>query len=262
VGDARWDPVATAFIEHYATLYGQVRTHVLHAHLIEHLPAAPAEIVDVGGGAGHQSIPLALAGYAVTIVDPSAVMLGRAAEALEDLPIEVAARVRLVEADGEHAPELLGTETFDGVLCHGVLMYLDDPIPLVTALCRLPRPGGIVSVVTKNRRTLAMRPALEGDWAGALAAFDAQREINGLDIDTRPDDVDELGDWFRQRGVDPVSWYGVRCFTEGWARDRPPVDPPDEVLAVELEASRRDPYRQLSRLFHYIGRRRPAAPTP
>jgi S-adenosylmethionine-dependent methyltransferase len=258
MGDERWDPVATAFVDHYASLYGQVRTYVLHAHLTEHLPPPPAEIVDIGGGAGHQSIPLARVGYQVTIVDPSGVMLAEATRMLEAEPRDVAARVRLVEADGERAPQLLGPGSFDGVLCHGVLMYLDDPVPLVDALCELARPGGIVSVVTKNRRTLAMRAALEGDWAGALAAFDGDREINGLGIETRADDVDELGDLLRRRGVEPITWYGVRRFTEGWARDRPPVDPVDEVLAVELEASRRDPYRQLSRLFHLVGRRESA----
>ncbi len=43
--------------------------------------------------------------------------------------------------------------------------------------------------------------------------------------------------------------------TEGWGRERPPGDPADDVLAVKLEASRRDPYRQLSRLFHLVGKR-------
>jgi hypothetical protein len=38
--------------------------------------------------------------------------------------------------------------------------------------------------------------------------------------------------------------------------DRPPTDPEDLVFEVELQASRRDPYRQLSRLFHLLGRRR------
>jgi hypothetical protein len=36
------------------------------------------------------------------------------------------------------------------------------------------------------------------------------------------------------------------------------VTDPDQVaatVAVELEASRRDPYRQLSRVFHLVGRR-------
>ncbi len=60
----------------------------------------------------------------------------------------------------------------------------------------------------------------------------------------------------RRHGVEPIAWYGVRLFTESWARDRPAVDPVDEVLAVELEASRRDPYRQLSRLFHLLGTKR------
>ena len=29
----------------------------------------------------------------------------------------------------------------------------------------------------------------------------------------------------------------------------------DDIVAVELEASRREPYRRLSRLFHVLGRR-------
>jgi SAM-dependent methyltransferase len=167
----------------------------------------------------------------------------------------------LVEADGERSPELLGEARFDGVLCHGVLMYLDDPEPLVTAVCRLARPHGIVSIVTKNRRTLAAGPAYQGDWRTALLSFDGDRQVNGLGIDTRADDVDDLSDRLRDRNIEPIAWYGVRTFTEGWARDRPPVDPVDDVLAVELEASRRDPYRHLSRLFHLVGRRRdPGAP--
>lgn len=256
MGDARWDPVATRFVEGYGSLFGQVRTHVLHAHLTQHLAAPPGEIADIGGGAGHQSIPLARAGYRVTIVDPSAIMLAQASRLLDEEPPEVACRVRLVEADGERAALLLGEARFDGVLCHGVLPYLDDPVPLVEALCRLTRPGGIVSLVAKNRRTLAMRPAIEGDWSAALAAFDSDRQINGLGIDTRADDVDGLGDLLHRHGVEMAAWYGVRLFTEGWGRKRSPVDPTDAVLAAEVEASRRDPYRQLSRLFHLVGQRR------
>lgn len=256
MGDARWDPVATRFVAGYGSLFGQVRTHVLHAHLTQHLSPPPGEIVDVGGGAGNQAIPLARAGYRVTIVDPSAVMLAKAARALSEEPLDVAGRVRLVEADGERAPQLLGEARFDGVLCHGVLMYLDDATRLVEALCTLARPGGLVSLVAKNRRTLAMRPAIERDWSGALAAFDSDRQVNGLGIDTRADDVKELGDLLRAQDVEVIAWYGVRLFTEGWGRERPPVDPADDVMAAELEASRRDPYRQLSRLLHLLGKRR------
>ncbi len=101
-----------------------------------------------------------------------------------------------------------------------------------------------------------MRPAYDGDWKATLAAFDAERQVNGLGIDTRADTVDDLGDQLAALGVDPVAWYGVRLFTESWGRDRAPGDDEADVLAAELEASRRDPYRQLSRLFHLIGIRR------
>ena len=54
-----------------------------------------------------------------------------------------------------------------------------------------------------------------------------------------------------------IPQVGVPLFTDGWTPDRPTSDPEDLVFEVELAASRRDPYRQLSRLFHLVGRHRP-----
>ena len=254
--DGEWDPVANWFVDQYDTLYGLVRTHVVHQHLAAHLAPPPGRVVDVGGGSGQQSIPLAREGYDVTVVDPSVVMLGRAADRLAEEPAEVAGRVHLVEGAGEDAPDLVGAGRWDAVLCHGVLMYLDEPEPFLAALVELARPGAIVSIVAKNARALAVRPALDHDWVATLAAFDAERQVNGLGIDTRADTVEALGASLDGLGVEPLAWYGVRLFTEGWAKHGPPTDPVDDVLAAELEATRRDPYRQLSRLFHLIGRRR------
>jgi SAM-dependent methyltransferase len=255
-----WDALGDRFVRgHYGSLRGEVRTYVIHEHLKVHLPPPPAAVVDIGGGAGHQSLPLAAAGYDVTIVDPSPTMLARAGERIAAAG-ELAGRVRLVEAAGEEAPAVLADQRFAGVLCHGVFMYLDDPEPMVDALCALTAPGGIVSIAAKNIDVMAVRPALEGDWAAALAALDDTNpdrghQVNGLGVRTRGDDVETLGSMLRARGVEPVDWYGVRLFSDGWTRDRPATDPDDLVLQVELAASRRDPYRRLSRLFHLIGRR-------
>ena len=250
-----WDAAGARFVDgHYGSLRGRVRTHVIEAHLRSHLPGPPATIGDVGGGAGHQSIPLAGRGYQVTIVDPSPAMLDRARR--RSAAAGVAESVRLVEATGEEAPKAVRGERFAGVLCHGVIMYLDDPGPLVAGLCALAAPGGIVSIAAKNADAMAVRPALDGDWAGALAAFDGTRQVNGLGLDTRGDTVESLSILLRDGAVDPVGWYGVRLFTDGWTPDRPQTDPDDLVLQVELEASRRDPYRAMSRLFHLLGRRR------
>jgi hypothetical protein len=156
----------------------------------------------------------------------------------------------------------LGGQRFAGVLCHGVIMYVDDPRPFTAALADLAEPGGTISLVAKNGRSLATRPALEGRWAEALAAFDTDRQVNGLGVDTRADTVEDLSALLSQAGVTPVDWYGVRLFTDGWVSAYDQADPGsggddmDALMAVELEASRRDPYRQLSRLFHLVGVRR------
>lgn len=148
---------------------------------------------------------------------------------------------------------MLGGRAFDAVLCHGVVMYLDDPEPLVDALCRLAAPDGLVSIVVKNAEIMALRPALQGVWAAAITAFDC--EVNGLGVDTRGDHVDHPPPLLEQRGVTPVASCRVRLFTDGRTTDRAPTDPEDLVLQAELIASQRDPHRQLSRLFHLVGRR-------
>lgn len=71
-----WAPLAERFVDrHYGSLPGRVRTYVINEHLRQHMGPAPQRVVDIGGGAGNQSIPLARAGNEVTIVDPSATML-------------------------------------------------------------------------------------------------------------------------------------------------------------------------------------------
>jgi hypothetical protein len=63
VGEDTWASLADQFAdEAYATVKGYVRTYVMHHQLLEHLPPPPAAVLDVGGGAGHQSFPLAQAG--------------------------------------------------------------------------------------------------------------------------------------------------------------------------------------------------------
>jgi S-adenosylmethionine-dependent methyltransferase len=256
-----WAPLADAFAGgHYATLRGQVRTHVVDRQLRWHLPPSPAQVIDVGGGGGQQSLPLARDGYRVTLVDPSPAMLDHARRLLGGQPGDVADRVTLVEARGEEAPAATSGAKFAAVLCHGVVMYLDDPSALLSALVELGGEGAVISVVAKNARCLAVRPALQGDWRGALAAFDSAHQVNGLGVDTRADTVEGLSQWFGRRRVETVAWYGVRLFTDGWTPERPATDPDELVLAVELEASRRDPYRQLSRLFHWVGRRQGGSP--
>src|SRR5579875_2290115 len=127
------DPgLASHFVDGaYASVKGYVRTYVLHRQLLEHLPSPPAGVLDVGGGAGHQSFPLAEAGYQVTLLDSSPAMLDKAAQRLERLSDAARRRVSLVRGAGEDADAAVRGQRFAAVLCHGVLVYLERPEPLI-----------------------------------------------------------------------------------------------------------------------------------
>ncbi|GHF92372.1 MULTISPECIES: class I SAM-dependent methyltransferase [Amycolatopsis] len=246
-----WAAIADDFADGaYASVKGRVRTYVMHRQLLEHLPAPPATVLDVGGGAGHQSFPLARAGYDVTLLDSSAAMLDKARQRMPD-------RVTLVHADGANAEEAVAGRRFDAVLCHGVLGYLERPEPVLDQLCRCAAPGGLVSIMAGNADASAVRPAMERRWEDALAAFDARAEIGVLGLPTHAGTVAELSDDLRRRGVEPLQWYGVWLFVDWFDLSGTELDPADaeRVAAVEFEAGRRDPYRRLSRIFHLVGRR-------
>lgn len=185
-------------------------------------------------------------------------MLSAAAQRLAAEPAEVRRRVRLVCERGENAAVATGGRRFEAVLCHGVLMYLADPAPLVAALCACVAPNGVVSVMALNAATLAVLPALEHRWADALAAFDAGGERGVLGLDTRADTVDGLSRLLAENGADPLAWYGVWLFADWMALDTDTDEAElTRIAEVELEAGQRDPYRHLSRVFHLLARGRP-----
>ena len=261
MSDDSWAELADLFAdEAYASVKGRVRTYVLHQHLLEHLPEPPATVLDVGGGAGHQSFPLAQAGYEVTLLDPSPAMLDKARQRLQGLSAEAQQRVTLLQGDGENAVEAVNGRRFDAVLCHGVLGYLEQPEPVVNELCRATAAGGVLSIMSGNAKTGAVRPALERRWDDALAAFDATSEVGVLGVPTRGDTVEQLSELMQSQGVEPVRWYGVWLFTDWLDFSGAELVLSDAqqlaaIAAVELEASKRDPYRQLSRPFHLVGRK-------
>lgn len=242
--------LADRFLAHYDTLRGAVRDVLIAEQLAAHLLHGRLRVVDLGGGGGQQAIRLARRGHDVTLVDPSSAMLAAAEAALEDEPPQTAARVRLVQATAQQAARVLEEARFQVVCCHGVLPYVADPAPVIQVLAGLAAPGAVVSLLFKNADALAMRPALEGRWADALAALDADGDIGGMQVPTRAHRREDITGLLAAAGLQVTAWFGIRIFSDH-LHDQP-AGRLGELLPLEREAARRDPYRSVGRLLHLI----------
>ncbi len=212
-------------------------------------------MLDVGLGQGTQALRLARAGHEVTGLESDPAMLAALRAALEGEPRFVRERVRLIQGDGRDTGAHFLPGAFDVVLCHGVLMYVPDPDPMLAGLARVLAAGGLLSLVVRNADALALRPGLAGDWAGALAAFDSPAYTNRLGLPVRADRRADLTATLAGIGAPVHAWYGVRLFTDAAADGTaPPVaDELARLLDAEDRAGRTDPYRSLAALLHLCG---------
>ncbi|WP_328564616.1 class I SAM-dependent methyltransferase [Streptomyces coelicoflavus] len=210
-------------------------------------------VLDVGMGRGTQSLRLARAGHQVTGVERDSTMIAAARDALAGQPEGIRERMRIVEGDGRDTGVHFLPGSFDVVLCHGVLMYVEEPDPLLAGLARMLAPGGLLSLVVRNGDALALRPGLHGDWADALAAFDTTDYRNRLGLDVRADRLATLTAKLAGIGAPLHTWYGVRVFTDTAPDGAPAPADLETLLAAEERAGRTDPYRAVAALLHLCG---------
>ncbi|MFE6104692.1 class I SAM-dependent methyltransferase [Streptomyces laurentii] len=250
-----FDAAGAAYAAHCAGGRGRLRHDLVERRLLAELPERYARILDVGCGTGEMTLRLAAVGHHVTGADPSARMLAVTAGRLAARP-ELAVRVRLVEAGVDSLP--FDRAQFDVVCCHGVLMYLGAPDEAVARLARLVAPGGLLSVLAKNRTSIGVREALTGDYEAArrLIGSGADTSPGNLGLDTRGDTAEALDRLTARHGLVPLPWQGLRIFhdhlDDTWAPDQAVHE---AALELEWTASWRSPYRDMGHLVHTLARR-------
>ncbi|MEV6331630.1 methyltransferase domain-containing protein [Streptomyces sp. NPDC051909] len=212
-------------------------------------------ILDAGMGQGTQALRLARAGHTVTGLEADPELLQAARDSLATEPAGIRERVRLIHGDGRETGVHFLPGSFDVVLCHGVLMYADEPDALLAGLARMLAPGGLLSLVVRNAEALAMRPGLAGDWAGALAGFESDVYTDRDGVKGRADRLDALTTTLSGIAAPLHAWYGVRVFTDGIPAETglPAAADLERLLAAEDRAGRTEPYRRIAGLLHLCG---------
>ncbi|HZC71823.1 MAG TPA: class I SAM-dependent methyltransferase [Jatrophihabitans sp.] len=202
-------------------------------------------LLDCGGGSGTYSVPLAVAGADVTVVDISADALATLSHRAADAG--VAARVHPLQGDVETLREVIGEHSYDLVLAHGILEAVDDVAGTLAGIAAAVRPGGLVSVLVGNPAAAVLARALAGEPHAALA------ELRELEARSRPEDIERL---CAAAGLVVDARHGIGTFSDlvpGVALDAPGAR--DAVDSLDAEAADRAPFVDIAARVHLIVRK-------
>ena len=157
------------YAAYLGTPEGRLRLDLAFANLEDFLPHATRSLLalDIGGGTGATAVRLARLGLHVTLLDPSVPMLDLAMRTARDAG--VTERIALIHGDASQLANLFHAESFDVILCHNVLEYVDDPCEVLrSAAGALRNPSSIISVLVRNQAGEVLTAAIQdGDLAAA-----------------------------------------------------------------------------------------------
>jgi S-adenosylmethionine-dependent methyltransferase len=208
------------------------------------------DVLDIGGGTGGFAVRVAERGHRVSVVDPSPDALASLARRAREVDVEVAGR----QGDLGSLLELVGPDSADVVLCHGVLEVVDDPAAALATIRRVLRPGGSLSLLVAQRHAAVVARAMAGHFAQALFLLDDAGTAPGRS--GRRYTHDELAALLAGAGFEVVSVHGVRVFADLVPSSLLDLEPGATAALVELEhaVSERAEYLPLATQLHLLAR--------
>lgn len=160
---------AAKYAAYLETPEGRLRLDLAFANLQDFLPQATRSLhaLDLGCGTGAIGVRLARLGLHVTLLDASLPMLDFAKRAAQEAG--VTERIALTHGDASQLVALFPAASFDLILCHNVLEFVEDPCAVLRTAARALRdPSGLISVLVRNRPGEVLKAAiLNGDLAAA-----------------------------------------------------------------------------------------------
>jgi SAM-dependent methyltransferase len=219
--------------------------------------AAPADVLDIGGGTGGFAVRVAELGHRVTVVDPSPDALASLSRRAREVGVEVAGR----QGDLADLLDVAGPDSADVVLCHGVLEVVDDPAAALATLRRVLRPDGSLSLLVAQRHAAVVARAMAGHFAQALALLDLSPGSTSRDAAPSARHghrftSEEIGALLAGAGFEVTSVHGIRVFADLVPGSLLDLEPGATAALVELEqaVAGRPEYFPLAAQLHLLAR--------
>ncbi len=174
----RFQSGADKYAAYLETPEGRLRCGLAFANLQDSLvlPQSRRSLrgLDLGCGTGATAVRLARLGIGMTLLDSSSAMLDIAKRTAREAGVD--GRIALNHGDAAQVANLFPAGSFDVVLCHNILEYVDDPVAVSRGAVRAMRDSSaILSVIVGNQPGEVLKAAIQaGDLAAAEQKLGAQ----------------------------------------------------------------------------------------
>jgi SAM-dependent methyltransferase len=146
---------------------------------------------------------------------------------------------------------------FDAVLCHNVLEYAGDQKEIFRELCRVAKPGGVISLIKHNHAGRVLQCVLQNSLDEAASLLDGGT-VNVVFGRVRYYDLSDIKAWIGALDVQVDKVLGIRTF---WGL-QPDVDIrrdpvwQDRIFDIEMKVSEAPEYVNISFFNHVLLRKR------
>jgi S-adenosylmethionine-dependent methyltransferase len=249
---------AAKYAAYLETPEGRLRLDLAFANLQDFLPqpARPLLALDVGCGTGALAVRLARLGIHVTLLDASVPMLDFAMRAAREAG--VAEKIALKHGDAALFANLFHAESFDVILCHNILEYVEDPCSVLrSAVSALRDPCSIISVLVRNRAGEVLKSAIkDGDLAATehnLTAEWGQESLSGGKV--RLFTADSLQAMLLESSLVVTAERGVRVMSDYLPPRISRNDEYKRIFELERKLGRRPEFAAVARYTHCLAHR-------
>lgn len=146
--------------------------------------------------------------------------------------------------------------TFDVIICHNVLEYIDDKAAVLNELSRVLKHDGFISLAKHNRCGRVMQMAvLLDDFDKANALLDGKNSSASKFGEIRYYEDDDIEKWASKLYIEKT--YGIRTFWDLQQKQEKHSDEEwqQKMMQLEMRVSEIEAFREIAFFHHLIIRK-------
>jgi len=253
----RFQTGAAKYAAYLETPEGRLRLDLAFANLQEFLTQnTRLHTLDLGGGTGSNAVRLAKLGHHVTLLDSSTEMLNIAERTAREAG--VTELITLKHGEVAQFASLFHAESFDLILCHNILEYVDDPCAVLRGAARILRDSSsMISVLVRNQSGEILKAAIkDGDLAATernLTAEWAHESLYGGSV--RLFTAESLQAMLLELLLVVTAERGVRVLSDYLPPNVSRIDEYERIFELDHRLGSRPEFVAVARYTHYLAHR-------